>query len=182
MADSIRSITFPQTEAPDEFVPDIVDAFRRNADAIAPAASENFFGSDRVLGILRDDLCVLGFEVEDGKRNTGKINRPVFFGEGGEPTLNYQVDAFHAGWGCGLEIEAGRALMGNAVYRDVVQAMVMTGVDHLVIAVLNFYQPDKARSPDFERAKAVLSALYGHRRVVLPFRLTLIGYGPLRPL
>ena len=64
-----------------------------------------------------------------------KIFRPVFFGENGHPTLQYEVGAFHSGWKCGLEIEAGRAWKGNAIYRDLVQGMVMSEVDTLVITV-----------------------------------------------
>ncbi|MEM1185295.1 MAG: hypothetical protein AAGI53_09880 [Planctomycetota bacterium] len=158
---------------------DIVSAFDRNADAIAPAATEDRFGSDRVLALLRDDLVALGFEVEAGKRRADKIQRPVFFGDDGEPSLSYEIDAYNADWRCGLEVEAGRGLLGGAIYRDLIQAMVMTGVDHLVVALLNCYQPTKAKSTDFDKAKAIAAALYGHRRVALPFRLTLIGYGPI---
>ena len=38
-------------------------------------------------------------------------------------------------WLAGLEIEAGRAWMGNAIYRDLVQALVMVDLDHLILAV-----------------------------------------------
>ena len=41
--------------------------------------------------------------------------RPVFFGENAQPELQYQIDAWHPQWLAGLEIEAGRAWMGNAV-------------------------------------------------------------------
>jgi hypothetical protein len=39
-----------------------------------------------------------------------------------------------------LEIEAGRAWMGNAVYRDLIQALVMVEVDVLALAVPNGYR------------------------------------------
>ena len=32
-----------------------------------------------------------------------------------------------------MEIEAGRGVLGNAIYRDLIQGMVMTNVDHLVV-------------------------------------------------
>jgi hypothetical protein len=32
-------------------------------------------------------------------------------------------------------VEAGRAWMGNAIYRDLLQALVMVQVDHLILAV-----------------------------------------------
>jgi hypothetical protein len=61
-------------------------------------------------------------------------SRPVFFGENGMPTLSYQIDAYHPEWRAGLEVEAGRAWMGNAIYRDLIQALVMVQVDHVVLA------------------------------------------------
>jgi hypothetical protein len=82
-------------------------------------------------------LASLGFQVETSKQKAGTINRPVFYGENGVPQLNYQIDAFHPEWRCGLEIEAGRGWMGNAVCCDLIQALVMVNVDHLILAVAN---------------------------------------------
>jgi hypothetical protein len=79
-------------------VPEIVAAFERNDKAIGAAADTKRFGSDNVLCLLAEDLLSLGFDVETSKKKTGKIDRPVFFGEGGVPSLRYQVDAFHAEW------------------------------------------------------------------------------------
>lgn len=78
---------------------------------------------------------VISFEefVEASKRKVDKLERPVFFGENGIPTLRYEIDAYHPEWKCGLEIEAGRGWMGNAVYRDLVQAAVMVGVEYLCL-------------------------------------------------
>ena len=69
--------------------------------------------SDAVLGVLHSQLEALGFQVEKGKVREQKIERPVFFGENGVPALRYQIDAYHPGWRCGLEVEAGRAWMGK---------------------------------------------------------------------
>ena len=122
----------------------------------------------------------MGFEVEAGKRKDQKIERPVFYGENGNPILNYQIDAYHPEWRCGLEIEAGRAWMGNAVYRDLIQASVMVGVDFLCLAVPNAYKfnsSDKAVvSKDYENTRDLADAVYGHSRVKLPYRLVVIGY------
>lgn len=104
----------------------------------------------------------------------------MFFGEGGKPTLKYQIDAFHGSWRCGLEVEAGRAWMGNAIYRDLIQAMVMVQVEHLCLAVPNSYRyKSKGKnisSYDYNNTRAVAEALYGHSRVQVPYGLTLIGY------
>ncbi|MBV0893465.1 hypothetical protein KTN05_16820 [Paracoccus sp. Z118] len=136
--------------------------------------------SDEVLAVLRPNLIGLGFTVEMSKLATGKVRRPVFFGENGAPDLQYEIDAFHSDWRCGLEIEAGRAWMGNAVYRDLIQALVMVEVDVLVLAVPNTYRyrsGDKvAVSRDYENTCAVADALYGHSRIRMPYRLLVIGY------
>jgi hypothetical protein len=87
--------------------------------------------SDAVLAVLHPQLEALGFQVEKGKVREQKIERPVFFGENGIPALRYQIDAYHPGWRCGLEVEAGRAWMGNAIHRDLIQALVMVQVDHM---------------------------------------------------
>ena len=43
------------------------------------------------MGVLRDDLTALGFTVEGGKQKARKIQRPVFYGENGVPTLHYEI-------------------------------------------------------------------------------------------
>ena len=69
-----------------------------------------------------------------------RIRRPVYFGENGIPSLAYEIDGFHPGWRCGIEIEAGRGWKGNGVYRDLFQPLIMVNVDHLVLAVANSYK------------------------------------------
>ena len=136
--------------------------------------------SNQVLAVLREDLLDLGFEVEGGGRSGTRITHPVFFGDNGIPTLRYQVDGYQEEWECGLEIEAGRAWMGNAVYRDLIQASVMVQVKYLALAVPNTYRYKNAGkltvSQDFDHARALADALYGHSRLRLPYDLILIGY------
>ena len=38
------------------------------------------------------DLLDLGFQVEASKKSADKLERPVFFGENGIPTLRYEID------------------------------------------------------------------------------------------
>ncbi len=131
----IRFSSFPRTEPPPHFVEELVEVFRRNEPSISTKELEKGLTSNEVLGQLREQLTDLGFEVERSQKAKDKVRRPVFFGENGKPELQYEVDAFHPEWRCGLEIEAGRALMGNAIYRDLIQALVMVNVEHLVVAV-----------------------------------------------
>jgi hypothetical protein len=176
----IRFSTFPRTEPPPEFVPGLVALFQAHESKIATHDLDKGLTSDEVLAVLSEGLSEMGFEVETGKRRTQKIERPVFYGENGTPILNYQIDAYHPSWRCGLEIEAGRAWMGNAVYRDLIQASVMVGVDYLCLAVPNSYKYNSsgkaAVSKDYENTRDVADAVYGHSRVKLPYKLTVIGY------
>ena len=124
---TIRFSTFPRTEPPPSFVEDVVSVFRHHEGAIATETNAKGLKSDEVLAVLGPDLAGIGFQVEASKKRADKLERPVFFGENGIPTLRYEIDAYHPEWKCGLEVEAGRGWMGNAVYRDLVQAPGRTG-------------------------------------------------------
>lgn len=177
---NIRFSTFPRTEPPPSFTSAVVDAFRSNERLICTRSLEKGLTSDVVLSTLRADLQELGFAVESSKIAADKIRRPVFFGENGEPDLQYEIDAFHPEWRCGLEIEAGRGWMGNAVYRDLVQALVMVELETLILAVANTYRyltgGRSTTSRDYENTLAVADALFGHSRIRMPYRLIIIGY------
>ena len=179
-APEIRYSTFPRTEPPQPFVEQLVGVFKRAEPRISTIQLGKGLTSDGVLEIVRPDLVSVGFEVESGKSAQDKIQRPVFFGENGQATLKYEIDAYHPTWKCGLEVEAGRAWMGNAVYRDLVQALVMVGVEHLCLAVPNSYKyrtgSRDAISHDYEKTCAVADAVFGHSRMSLPYRLLVIGY------
>jgi hypothetical protein len=180
MASSVRFYSFPRTRVPPAFVPQIVSVFQSHETSIATELLTKGLESDSVLQVLAADLASLGFSVETGKKRDGKIKRPVFFGENGVPSLRYEIDAYHNDWKCGVEIEAGRATMGNAVFRDLFQAMVMTDVEHLCLAVPNAYRYNSANKPmvskDYEKTVAIADALFGHDRMVMPYGLTIIGY------
>ena len=171
---------FPRTEPPPEFVGQVVTAFESHLSTISTVDLDKGLTSDEVLAAIRPDLIGLGFDVESGKARDQKIERPVFYGEQGQPTLKYEIDAYHTGWRCGLEVEAGRAWMGNAVYRDLVQAMVMVQVDILALAVpLSYKYKSGGRetsSNDFNNTRNVAEALIGHSRFTLPYKLLLFGY------
>ncbi len=176
----VRFTSFPRTEPPQPFVDDVVAVFQQNEPTISTVQLKKGLTSDQVLSVLRDQLTDLGFEVEQGKKASQKIKRPVFFGEGGRPELQYEVDAFHPEFRCGLEIEAGRAVMGNAIYRDLVQALVMVNVDHLILAVPLTYKYETKKKPavsqDYAATVAVANSLYGHSRIRMPYTLTVLGY------
>jgi hypothetical protein len=172
--------TFPRTAPPPDFIYKVVKLFTAYSETISTTHLEKGLTSDMVMGVLCKDLRALGFEVEGGKKKDQKIRRPVFYGEYGIPTLQYEIDAYHPQWRCGLEIEAGRAWMGNAVYRDLIQAMVMVNVDHLILAVpLTYKYQAKNKgviSKDYAYTIAVAESLYAHSRLKMPYALTVLGY------
>ena len=177
---SIRFSTFPRTRPPPGFLAGLVARFEEHAGEIGTPYLEKGLTSDEVLAVLRPDLIDLGFEVEASKQIGDKIRRPVFFGENAQPELQYEVDAWHPEWLAGLEIEAGRAWMGNAIYRDLIQALVIVDMDHLILAVPQGYRYKSGgrvtASRDYDNTVAVAQALYAHSRVEMPFSLCVIGY------
>ena len=177
---TIRFTSFPKTEPPPTFASDVAAVFRKHEAAIATEVLKKGLTSNAVLAVIRDDLISLGFQVETGKQKSDKIQRPVFFGENGQPTLNYEIDAYHPAWRCGLEVEAGRAWMGNAVYRDLIQGLVMVQVDALILAVPNAYKYQSSgrtvASSDYANTVSVAETLYSHSRVKLPYGLLVVGY------
>lgn len=177
---TIRYATFPRTKPPPAFAADLVGVFARHERSIATDKLAKGLTSDTVVARIAPDLARLGFEVETGKRAHQRIARPVYFGEEGTPTVRYDIDAYHPEWKCGLEVEAGRAWMGNAVYRDIVQALVMVDVDWLALAVPNTYRFKSGGrdtfNKDYEKTRDLVEALYGHTRIRLPYGLVLIGY------
>ena len=70
--------------------------------------------------------------------------------------------------------------MGNAIYRDLIQALVMVEMDHLILAVPKTYNYKtsgrKTISRDYDHTVSVAQALYGHSRIAMPFSLCVIGY------
>ncbi len=170
-------MSFPRTEPPPPFAREIVTVFCKHAAAIASELRSTHLKSNEVLGIVAADLMKLGFDVEEGHRKEQKISRPVFFGEGGLPTLRFEVDAYHSKWACGLEVEATRAIRGGAFYRDLIQALVMVHVNHLCVAIPNFIQWGKGnKSRPYDEACRTADALFGHSRIKFPYGLTIIGY------
>ena len=132
MQSTIRYICYPRTEPPPDFVVAIAEVFRKHESEIGTQHLDKGLTSDEALSVIRDDLKKIGFDVEESKKSKDKIDRPVFFGENGEPTLKYEVDAYHEEWRCGLEVEAGRGVTNYQFLKDFFQACVMNDVSYLV--------------------------------------------------
>jgi hypothetical protein len=141
----IRYSTFPRTKTPPEFTDKVVNIFKNHYSSISTVDLEKGLTSDETLAMISKDLLGIGFEVEMSKLRDDKIYRPVLFGENGVPIMKYEIDAYHNEWKCGIEVEAGRATMGNAIYRDIVQSLVMVNLDYLILAVPISYKYNSRR-------------------------------------
>ncbi|WP_339787466.1 hypothetical protein [uncultured Imperialibacter sp.] len=177
---SVRFSTFPKTTKPKDFAIDVVNVFQSSIEQISTVDLHKGLDSDSVLSIVRKGLVNMGFEVENGKRKDDKVFRPVFYGENAQPTVKYEIDGFNSEFKCGIEVEAGRAWMGNAVYRDLVLGLVMVELEHLILAVPQAYKYKSNGkdliSRDYENAKNLIDTIFSHSRFQLPYDLTLIGY------
>src|SRR2546422_119601 len=112
-------VFFPKSQPPPDWVDDLTQAFADEHELLDTRTATHK-ESDEVLATLRPHLEKIGFRVESGKRKTDKLSRPVSFGEMGEPSLYYEIDAFNEEYGIVLEVEAGRSIEGNAIYKDLV--------------------------------------------------------------
>jgi hypothetical protein len=140
---------------------------------------ENRVESDDVLAVVAPGLVGLGFAVESAKTKAGKLPRPVSFGDEGAILRTYEIDAFQAEQGIALEVEAGRATMGNNIYRDLIQGSLMVDTRYLALAVPVEYRYGErpTKEPSYSKTYSVVEAIYGSPRLDLPFEgLLLIGY------
>jgi hypothetical protein len=161
-------------------VDDVVRVFSQTRTEIDSAVvHENRMESDDVLAAIGSGLAALGFAIERGKTNMTKLPRPVFFGDEGRYVRTYEIDAFQAEQGIALEVEAGRATMGNAIYRYLIQASLMLDARYLALAVPVEYRygTKPTKEPSYSKTYSVVEAIYGSPRLTLPFEgLLLIGY------
>lgn len=158
----------------------LISLFAANRTKIDSAVSHaKRMESNDVLDVIANGLRGLGFDVEQGKAKAGKLPRPVFFGDQGTYLRTYEIDAFEPTHGVALEVEAGRATMGNAIYRDLIQASLMLDARFLTLAVpIEYRYGNKpTREPSYAKTYSVVEAVYGSPRLNLPFEgLLLIGY------
>jgi hypothetical protein len=181
MADEYpRYMFFPRTKSPPTWVAEVLGVFRKHRDKIDTKSAPHSI-SDEVLAILRPDLERIGFKVESGKRQTEKLLRPVLFGEMGSHDVKYEIDAFQETNKIVLEVEAGRSIMGNAIFRDIIQMSLMVDADHAVIAMPQVYRYKSGGKTMTNRAYedgfGILDALWSSDRLHLPFKgLLLVGY------
>jgi hypothetical protein len=170
---------YPRWQPSPLWVGQLAGVFNQHQNEIDTTAGASI--SNEVLRVLRPDLLEMGFEVEEGKAQDGQLARPVFFGENGQPSRQYKIGAYHPSLRIALEVEAGRATAGNAIYRDIIQTSLLVDVAYAVVAVplgYRYEQLGRVRSTEpYRLCVSILDAIYGGRRLELPFDgFLLIGY------
>ncbi len=165
--------SYPLSHRPPEFLFGVIGAF---VDVWPRINSEkNRLVSNDALALIAPGLARLGFAVETGKRADQKISVPVLFGENGRIVKAFEADAYFEELGIVLEIEAGQAVDNHRFLKDLFQACVMQGVDHLVIAVQTHYGT-KSRD-DYKTVEKFIDTLFQSGRLELPLEtVTIIGY------
>jgi hypothetical protein len=167
---------FPRNVQPPTWVDEVVNVVASAEKTISTEKKKTGLNSDAVLLELRAGLGSMGFEVESGKKPQSKISRPVLFGENGTWEVHYEIDAFHAGLGIALEVEAGRAAANNADYRDIVRTSLILDADYLVLLVPITYRSTKSYQV-YNRCRGQLDAVYASSRLRLPLQgVLLVGY------
>lgn len=125
---------------------------------------------------LRPGLQSLGYQVETGKKAAQKIRRPVLFGEGGQATVSYEIDAFHDEHGIAVEVEAGRGAMSNANYRDIVRTSLLLDARFMLLLMPAKYRYGTSQATSYDTTRDLLQAIYSSQRLKLPFEgVLLIG-------
>lgn len=166
---------FPRQNAPEPWVAPFIDVLRSRQSEI-DSKSHKGLVSDALLARIRPGLQELGWEVEEGKLAGQKIHRPVLFGDNGAVKVKQEIDAWHPTLHIVLEMESGRAWMGNAVYRDLVRASLIADADYLVIGVRVHYEYGEKQTirNDFESTRDLLDSIYASGRLLLPFKGILV--------
>lgn len=172
---------FPSNTLPPAWVDPLVKVVQAQEHDISTLDRRTGLTSDDVLRRLAPGMKALNYTVEDGKSRVGKVRRPVLFGENGQPTVTYEVDAAHADDGIVVEVEAGRGARGNAEYRDLVRTSLILDADYLVLMLPHTYRFKSGTREGSEYAyrntRDLLSAIYASQRLRLPFLgVLLIGY------
>lgn len=160
---------FPRSTAAPHWISNITSAFELAQTSIY-SPDHKKMDSDQVLQAVRPHLEQSGWQIEQGKTKIEKIHRPVLFGDQGEPRVKYEIDGWHPEHKAVLEIESGRAIMGNAIYRDLIRTSLIQDAEYLILgARIHYSYGNIAGQNDYEKTREQLDAIYASGRLQLPF-------------
>jgi hypothetical protein len=93
--------------------------------------------------------------------------------------VKQEIDGWHPELQALLEIESGRGVQGNAVYRDLVRSSLVVEAEYLVLGVRSRYEygSRNAVQNDFTFTRDLLDSIYASGRLHLPFiGVLLVGW------
>jgi hypothetical protein len=168
---NLRWQHFPRSQPPSALCRQTVEVFERKHASVD--SRNHDYNSDKVLSLLADDLRLLGFQIEKGKKKDDKIAIPVLFGENGRISKAFHTDGYHSESKYMLEVEAGRGFTNYQFLKDLFQACSCDNVDSLAVAVRNDYKG----SDDFSKVCTFMDTVFSSRRFALPLKEVLVsGY------
>ena len=176
MGSEIRVNCYPLTKESPQIAEEVGDVFRAHETDISSIdlTQEERPNSNQVLSIVRSGLEELQFEIEGGKKS--KIEHALSPQADGGSKYSVQVDGYHKGEQCILEVEGGRGGESNAIHRDLLRTMAIEDIELLVMAVLNEYKHRNGVGYHFRNADMLIRALYDSNQFEMPFQTALIGY------
>lgn len=170
---ALRWKSYPVSHRPPEFLPDLLKTFSEIWPRLN--SEDNSLISNDALALLAPGFARLGFQVETGKSADKKVSVPVLFGENGKVIKSFNADAYLEDAGIVIEVEAGQAVDNHRFLKDLFQACVMQGVNHLVIAVQTHY--GKKKRDDYRTVERFFDTLYQSGRLQLPLvSVVIVGY------
>jgi hypothetical protein len=168
---------FPRQSAAPDWVEGFLSTVESHRDQI-DSRNHRKFESDDMVAAIRPSLITQGWLVEAGKKADEKIHRPVLFGDNGQVRVKQELDGWHPEFKIVLEIEAGRATQGNAIYRDIVRASLVADAEYLALGVRIDYTfksgANDVTSADFDKTRDALDSIFASGRLILPFKGVLV--------
>lgn len=132
---------FPKSRKAPDLAVKVVQAFESALPSID--SEKHNLNSNQVLAKVADGLSAHDFQVETGKKKAQMIPVAVLYGPNGKAEKSFHVDAFHAGSGFVIEVEAGRGVENNQFLKDLFEACMMHDVNYLAIVVRRLYHRKK---------------------------------------
>ena len=163
---------YPKTKELPNHLSRVVGVFIKNKEKLS-TSTRHKLNSNQILALLAEDLKSVNYKVELGKAKRDKINVPVLFGKNNVPEKAFEVDAYEPKSKTIIEIEAGRAVTNYQFLKDFFEAMIMSGIDYLVIAVRLTYRKNR----DFDSVTKFFDVFYSSDKVQHQLKgILVIGY------
>lgn len=164
---------YPLWRRPSSWVEEVVGAFAETESDLSSLTTH--LKSNEALGRITNRFSELGFLVE----GSGRIARPVLFGDQGIPAKSFNVDGFRERDGIALEVESGGAVYNNRAVFDLVKMCLAVDVQGGIVALPIRYETDAKKWMDpYAAAVKLFDAIFANpERFSIPLEgFLLLGY------